>query len=459
MTFTGYIRAFFSVLHARRALFICVVGIALAGVVAGVYLKKPVYESTAGLLVRLDHRSVSVSRSDIRRDTAMIQAEEAVASQVELLQTQRLREQVLDALPPDTFKVDGKPGFLIRLASTVYEAVMEGINRLLITLRLAEAVAPRYKMLKMLNDNLRVYPVRKAQIILVSFRSKVKKAPPIVLDTLIRLYLEEFSRINAESEGYKTYTMQALRLSEQLVVAEKSLLKYKTKHDIANLDQEKRQLVTKIDKLRTVLESTEQIAHVASVTFSGDKLKPVVSNNNQSLVNASSVPAQISQLTSNMTALRLNRVRLLATLSEGHGAVRAIDRQITETRNLLLREARHLGSTLEGHRGRLNTLLYVEPELNRLERQVKIMEDAYEIYRKAAEDRRFSQEQEAKVVVQVVDPPSIPYTSVSPSRVLLLIAGGVLALCVGAIVISLVEYLQGMLTRDEPETLRPKAVA
>ncbi|WP_163980809.1 hypothetical protein, partial [Raoultella ornithinolytica] len=54
---------------------------------AGIYLKKPAYESVGKLLVNFEGRGVSLSRADVQYNSTQLQAVEAVTSQSEILRS------------------------------------------------------------------------------------------------------------------------------------------------------------------------------------------------------------------------------------------------------------------------------------------------------------------------------------------------------------------------------------
>lgn len=429
---------FLTVFRARHRLFLVVFVVVLAGAVAGAFLKRPVYESTAALLVKLDLRSVSISRSEIRRDIAILQAEEAVISQTELLQTRELIERLIDELPPEIFKGKSPHWFVASVLDAV-DFVKESIIDALAALKLIDEDTPRYQMVKRIKKGLSVYPVRKAQIILVSYRSKARKAPPVVLNTLIRLYLVKFAELYARAEGYVHYSVQSSRLKVELEMAENALVNLKARYDIADLEIERIQLLERIDTLTTMLDGTRRVGVVAEAP-ADPQTKPRHVTSHPSAPPPAIAPPQILQLTSRLDALRIDRAKNLVSFAPGHQSIRELDSQIDKAEALLSKQIEQLVRTVEAVKKRLAFLSEVEPELNSLERQVKIGSDAYVIYSKAAVDRRLSQEQEARIIIQVVDPPSLPYSPVSPNRLTLILAGMGLALFLALGTVVLVEW-------------------
>jgi uncharacterized protein involved in exopolysaccharide biosynthesis len=160
------------------------------------------------------------------------------------------------------------------------------------------------------------------------------------------------------------------------------------------------------------------------------------------------------QLRSQLNELRIEREGLMTTFSPEHVRVRTIDRKIARIDELLQREISVLTETINGYRARLDTLLSVEPEITRLSRSDQILSDSYEVYRKAAEDRQIMRQQEARVQIQIVDPPSIPYTPRGPVLAVLVAAGIGLGLLSGVGTALLLVFLQ-----QRPDRLSGRAAA
>ena len=107
-------------------------------------------------------------------------------------------------------------------------------------------------------------------------------------------------------------------------------------------------------------------------------------------------------------------------------------------------------ATITGYRSRLQTLISVEPQLQRLQRNTAILSDSYDVYRKAAEDRRLMREQEARLQIQIVDHPSLPYAPRGPVPLLLVSVGAVLGLIAGIGLAVLLAFLKGRVAPLRP---------
>src|SRR5579864_1839889 len=90
-------------LRRRSWLFIVTFLLILVAIVAGVQRKELRYESVAKLLVNVDSLRLSVSRADVKYDTAMAQAVEAVTSQAEILSGESLIGELVDRKGEDFF--------------------------------------------------------------------------------------------------------------------------------------------------------------------------------------------------------------------------------------------------------------------------------------------------------------------------------------------------------------------
>jgi uncharacterized protein involved in exopolysaccharide biosynthesis len=437
-SFDTFIQALLSTLKRRRRLLLRIFLICMLGALAGAYVKRPYFESSASILVMLDTPSVSSSGSEVRRVVAQLEPDDVVASQVELIKTRQLAEELVDSLPESVFTKPPSSKWYIRLISGAVAGVSNAVTATLERLLLVEKLPERYKRVKFIENGLRAFAVRKAQMMIVSFRAKDPEDPPIVLNKLIELYTQKVTGLRNSAEGYQLYTKQALRLNDDLTIAEQALSQFKATHKILDFETERQQLLARINSYSAVIDASP--SGVEEGASSGSMAQ-------RYFVAGPEAPAQIVQMTASLNALSVERARLLVTFAPGHPDVRRLQNQIEQIKSELEREVSRLAVAKIGDQARLKLLLEIAPEYNKLSRSVKILTDSYEVYRKASEDQEATRERDLKVLTQVVDPPKKIYTPLPPTRLILVLAGLVFSLLLAVAVVILTEWISLMLPK------------
>ncbi|GBU16739.1 MULTISPECIES: hypothetical protein [Methylobacterium] len=384
---------------------------------AGIYLKKPAYESVGKLLVNFEGRGVSLSRADVQYNSTQLQAVEAVTSQSEILRSHDLVVAVVDKLGMDAFRDPEPSSALMQAIAGTIRTVSEAINGVLVSARLVEPVDPREALIEAVEKSLQVYPVRQTQVISVAFRWRNPRVPPLVLDALIELFQAKVGELNGLSDGYDLFVEQSKRARDELDKAERDMSALGQRYKIVDLKREKTFLLDRIEKLGPV-------ADIAAANGADTALDGTGAGQGDSTI----VGGQISALQAQLNTMRVDRARLLVSVTPDSREVRELDRQIATVEAALARESRIVRETLAAYRERLRTLQGVESDFNRAGRNLEIASEAYQTYRKASEDRRVMKAQEVKIRIQVIDPPTRPVLPTGPSRLILALAALVAAL-------------------------------
>lgn len=437
-------------------------------VTAGVYLRTPVFESQAAVLLNVERFGVSVSRADVRQDVAVLQAVEAVTSQAEVLRSKDLIERTLDTLDPNVFKGAPPRNPIVAAIVSAIDSAKNHVSEILRELRLLPPSNERYAMVKEIEDNLKVSTVRQAQVIRIVFSASNPDTARLVLQRMLDLYVKRAADNTLESEGGGALTNQANAVGEKLDAAEQELFVLRARYNIADFAAEKATLSERINRLTTVIESGTA-APQSSVSAASTKAAPAdgrsvveVSANDAA---SSAVGAQVVQLRSQLSELRVSRVALLSNLSSEHPRLHSIDQQIASVEALLRQEVSAMKDTIASYRARLNILISVEPQLLRLQRKAASFSESYDVYRKTAEDRRLMREQEARLQIQIIDPPSLAYMPRGPVPAVLVAAGALFGLLSGFGLAILLTYLRGPVERialiesavpiEPPEPMEP----
>jgi uncharacterized protein involved in exopolysaccharide biosynthesis len=414
----------------RWRLILAVILVTTIGTTVAVYIRPPSFESRAALFVNVERHRLSVARADVRTDGAALQAVEAVTSHAEGLRSRLLAELVVDKLDPKIFERKRSNNIILRSISDVANLLRETGEDILRSVKLMPPKNPRYELIKKIEDGFDVSTVRQAQVIRLSFRADNPKTAQLVLEALLNTYIG----LNAERiEGTDILSEKAASLRPQLEEAERGLGAIKARYGIVDLNGEKTMLADRIGRLMNVLEdaSDTKVSSITSSVRVGDRVAASSTGAPQrSVLDVQDEPAsggvasaQVVQMRAQLNRLRLERAGLLDTYSPGRANVGPLDTRIDNLRLQLDEEIAKIRDTVAGYRARLAILLEVEPQITQLSRNVSILSDTYEVYRKEADDRLIMRSQDALEQLKIIDPPSIPYAPRGPLPVLLVLSG------------------------------------
>lgn len=411
-----------------------------------VYARRPSFQSNAAVLVDVQRHNVSASRADVRQDVAVLTAVEAVNSQAEVFRSRTLIEKVVDRLGPHAFDLPPARNILVRAVSNVVSGIGTGFGDLMRALQLLPPRNERYAMIKQIENGLEVSAVRQAQVVRLSFRGPTPESARTVLAELLNV--ERATNRNTEGANAELLRTEANRLKGELEQAEKKLFALQRRYRIADLAAEKTTITDRLNKLiisaegaqdpesRDLTSALSPAANTPQAAGGAATGQSLVSSSASAEVSRNASASQLSQLRSQITALRVERSGLLAKFSPELGRVREIDSQIAAAQQLLQKEIAALLDTVNGYRARLDVLLQVEPELTSMQRTVALLNSSFEVYKKAAEDRQIMSIQDARDQIEVIESPSTPYEPTGPNRAMLF-GGGLLLSAVVALGLGL----------------------
>jgi uncharacterized protein involved in exopolysaccharide biosynthesis len=425
-----WIGQFIDLLRRRFWTMVIVFVLITAGVVGGIYIKRPSFVSAAKVIVNTEARQVSLSRADVVVGAAHVLAAEAVTSQVEVLRSRELIETLLDDLGMETFKDPLPDNVVLRFLVLAIDRVSQTVTSALQYVMLLDKISPRDALVERIEKALDVYAVRQAQVIVIGFRWHTAHIPPLVLGKLLDLYLDKVADINSQPESYGFYLEQAGKAKQDLDLAEAALGELKNRHRFTDLEREKALLLERVETLSGLVDGTP--LRVSGAGAAGDS---------QGASETLGAP-QLSALRSQLAGLRIELAKTRISYKPGHRQVRELQSQIAAVEQTIAGEMDQLEGKLASYRERLHALESVHTEFNRATRNLELATVAYETYRRVAEDRRVVQAQSPKVLTRIFDPPSRPLRPEGPSRLILLLAGILFAAITAVAAVLAIDWLQ-----------------
>ncbi len=409
------------ILKARRKQFLLIASLIFIGVVAASYVRSPRYETSAKLMVQLDMQTVALSQADVRYNLAMKMADEAVGTQVELLRSSALIENVIDQLGENILAGKPRTGIMALVMGAV-----DGIKKFgtdtLITLGLVDQTSPRQALAQTIADGLKILPARKSQMIDISLRLKNREATQQILAALIDQHLKKLSEMEAASQAYQVYSGQAAQLKSDLEKAEQAVAAFKLKHGFVDLASEKTTLLQNADRLKSMLDGIQGGEAVSSGTSETTGANEGGTGSND-----------LARLVSRVNELRLERTKRAAMYAPGHVKLDEVQEQLAAAEQLLGNKVKWVREAAAGYLARSKALDGIQPEFNRLLREAAVREDNYKAYIKASEDRRLASAKDRRVMLTVIDPPPLPEGAVPPTRLMIVLGGLLGSLLLAAI--------------------------
>ncbi|MDP8980806.1 MAG: Wzz/FepE/Etk N-terminal domain-containing protein [Acidobacteriota bacterium] len=326
-------------------------------------------------------------------------------------------------------------------------------------------------VLKNMQRDLKVMPVKKTNIISVKYSSRDPLLSQRVVNTMADLYLEKHTAIHRNRETSEFFAEKSKQYGTQLEEAQRNLAAFEQSKGASMLDQQKdaslkrrADLQTSLNDVRSQMREAEDRAKTLRAQLKA--LPSTVNSENRSARNES----LIEKLKTMQLQLENRRTELLTKYDPGYRLVQEVDQQIRDTRAALDRELaprvvdkvdalNPLRQTVEAELLRTETLAAglrakeqsmaanLQTEIGNqsnlvrattgdedLKRRQKIAEENYLLYRRKQEESRIAEEMDKQRIlnVSVMQMASVPVLPVDRHRsfivLLALLAGALLSM-------------------------------
>jgi uncharacterized protein involved in exopolysaccharide biosynthesis len=217
-----------------------------------------------------------------------------------------------------------------------------------------------------LDENIKIKPITKTNIIVVSYRSRDPKRAAEILNTLTGLYLQKHTALHRSRETSQFFGDQQTRYRAELVKAQQKLSDFQQRYETSLLEQRKELNLKRIAELEAGLqqlnaeaqEATSQAELLASKRAS---LPEMIKSQSRTARNE----ILLERLKSQLLDLQNKRTELLSKFEPGYRLVTEVDQQIRDTSEAIRREE---APVLVDQTDTLNPLREsVETELSRIQ--------------------------------------------------------------------------------------------
>ncbi len=405
------------------------------------------YQAQMEILVKQERRDPLVSPGpDGGAPLGSSIPEEVLNSEVELLQSQNLLEQVVVATGLDQNK-----GFWGRLLES------------------SDPQIRRAKAVQRLGKKLDIEPVKKTNLIQVSYATSDPKLAAGVLRSLAELYLKKHVEVNRSPGTFNFFQQQATTYREKLGDAEARLASFSREHEAASPSLERDLTVQKLSEALANLRQMQ--ANIAGSELRIRNLEAQLASTPErttTQIHTADSAALIDQLKSVLLGLEIKRIDLLKKYSPTYPLVQEVDEQISHTRTSMEaaqkvhshdqttdRDATHemlrldlakakeelaalkasatvTESTIKNYRQTSVKLHGQALQQQDLEREAKADEASYLLYLRKQEDARTDDELDARRIlnVSIAEAAAVPVLPWFPPALFAAI-GGLLAVVVG----------------------------
>jgi uncharacterized protein involved in exopolysaccharide biosynthesis len=432
-------------LFRRKALVLITFFSVVLGTIAFTFLQSDKYESRMKILVKNQRVDVAITPEATGGAPASIDnevSENQINSEIELLTSKDLLTEVVKECGLDRAS-----------ASSFWKKTMpEGVRT--------------EKAVNDLSRDLVITPVKKANVISISYSSTSPDVSAAVLKKLGELYLEKHLKLNHPTGASDFFKERADEYESNLHEAELRLTEFQQSNNLVVLNQQKDLTLQKTAEAKSKLLDSQ-----AGFNEATNRIKRVeqqlAATPARIVTQSKSMPAQYSaeRLNTMLVELQNRRTQLLTKFRQDDRLVREVDEQIRTTRQALAKAEQQtsieqatdlnpLRQTLEtelsrarldqtGAQARRDTLVGQLAEYegalkklegdtakhNDLQRRVKEAEDNYQLYAKKREEARIADELDKQKItnVSIAEAPAIARIPSSPNRPLNLALGIVLA--------------------------------
>ena len=441
-----------AILFRHKTLIGIVFLVGLALTLAFALLLPAQYRSSMKILVKNERADVVVSAEATTSVDRSAVREEAINSEIQLLHSKDLLQQVVVKCKLDALEGGTQPGN----AAAIEQA----------TLRLL--------------DGLEITPVKKSDIIEVSYSSKKPELPAMILQQIAESYLDKHLRTHHTPGTYDFFKSQSEGYGKRLREAKAKLAAMHERLKLVDLEEQKRLNLTKLvelesTKLKVEAEYEDHQHRAARLRQSIALTPPRIKTQIRVLANQYSV----ERLNTLLVELRNKRTQQLTKFRPEDRTIKELDQQILDTRTALgnalknketeeqtdINPVRQLlegdlakleagSSGLRAQKGELATQLntyhrtltqldQVTVEHQELERTIKETEENYKLYARKAEESRVAEALDQKKIanVAIAEAPVPPHTPYKPNRLLILILGCVLTALIALSCAFVADYL------------------
>lgn len=470
------LRSLGDVLWARKWLLLSATVLTFALTALATWITKPVYTTSASMLVKKERFDAPVTPEQMfpsgHPDTRL--TEEEINSEVEILNSASLHEEVIQRLQLEkAYETRGNNSVLAALRSEAKDAKLSAL-----ALALTD-----------FEDQLYVEPIKKSNMIRITFKANDREQAAQVVNTLCEVYQERHVKLRENAGATDFFSRQATAMRNKLQEKETELKRVSPLPNAQLLNQHIEAQMRQLNEFEVALATTrtavaESEARINSLERQMSA-EPERLQGEQRIAHRSAPDAIRSQL----FALELRRTELLSKYKPNHRVIRDLDKDLDKARRMVeqvekapaessttstlnplrqrlldtlttersalaaLREKeRALAATVAQSAAKVRDLGTRGYDQRRLDRERELADQAYQLYAKKGEESRVSTalDKQGIINVKVAEPARVPFKASSPNILLNLVMGLIGGLILGLALTFTLEFFQPTIRPAQP---------
>ncbi len=473
------LRSFGDVLWARKWLLLSATVLTFALTALATWITKPVYTTSASILVKKERFDAPVTPEQMfpsgHPDTRL--TEEEINSEVEILNSASLHEQVIQRLQLEkAYETRGNDSVLAALRNTTNDANEAKVSALALALTDFE-------------NQLYVEPIKKSNMIRITFKAHDREQAAQVVNTLCEVYQERHVKLRENAGATDFFARQATAMRNKLQEKETELKRVSPLPNAQLLNQHIEAQLRQLNEFEVALATTrtalaESEARISSLERQMGA-EPERLQNEERIAHRSAPDAIRSQL----FTLELRRTELLSKYKPNHRLIRDLDKDLDKARRMVeqvekapaessttstlnplrqrlldtlttersalaaLREKEHaLAATVAQSTAKVRDLGARGYDQRRLDRERELADQAYQLYARKGEESRVSTalDKQGIINVKVAEAARVPFRATSPNILLNLVMGLIGGLILGLALTFTLEFFQPTIRPNQP---------
>ena len=195
------------------------------------------------------------------------------------------------------------------------------------------------KAVRQLAQKLKIEPLRKTNVIAVSYESSDPLLASKILNTLAGLYVEKHLEVHRPSGEFKFFDQQTEQYRKGLQLAEQELTDFTRQRGTVSAQMERDFTLQKLSEFEVVSKQTQAaIAETEERIHALEQQQASLPGRLTTQVRTSDNPQLLQQMKSTLLTLELKRTELLTKYDPSYRLVQELDKQIGDTRAAIAAE-------------------------------------------------------------------------------------------------------------------------
>ncbi len=475
----------------QKRMLLTIMGVATIVAGPGSFLMTNIYSAEVRLLIQNARTPFSMSTpltGQVYTPAELIQKDD-VATEVQIFTSPVLLDKLVDYFGNERVlaSMRGRWDWVADLPKSVLKqlAGLPPIAHVLTTIGyVTNPEALHYEAVQKLRDHLTVEGVRQTHVFVARLDSPDQNFSAAALNALVGIYMEHQLSVRKGKGAREFFDEQTEQMRGELQKAEHRLQAFKDKWNIVSIEDQKRHLLQQVMHTDAALRENQVIVAETEVRIAQLKERLAGQQEAIPLTNVSERNPMLDQLKNRLMQMELEysqyvpdspaaaelvreiatvRARLQAESSKVTGAATSGLNQTYQElkRTLVTEEGRReslrprlseLTKQFKAYRDSLNTLDQREMELRGLMQEVKVKQEAFDIYLKKEEESRINEVLDRKGIsnVTAIEYAAVPQTTVRPRKFVNLVLGLLIGMIGGVGSAYVSEYMRRtFVTREE----------